>query len=99
MTKTNCPLFHKNSTKDKLPLKTPQLKIGNSIIKKKSSAKFLGVMLDKNISWKDHINTIEKKTAKNIALLCRAKPYLDETFLKTIYFSYIDSYQNHCLKC
>ena len=59
VTKTNYIFFHKNSTKDKLPLKMPELKIGNSIIKRKSSVKFLGVMLDENMSWKDHIKTIE----------------------------------------
>ena len=47
----------------------PELKIGKSIIKKKSSVKLLGVMLDKNISEKDHIKTIEKKLAENIGLL------------------------------
>ena len=60
VTKTNYTLFHKNSTKDKLSLKMHKLKIGNSIIKRKSSVKFLGVMLDENISWKDQIKTIEK---------------------------------------
>ena len=95
VTKTNYTLFHKNSTKDKLPLKMPELKIGNSIIKGKSSPKFLGVMLDENMSWKDHIKTIEKKSAKNVFLLYRAKPYLDETSLKTIYFSYINSDLNY----
>ena len=57
-----------------LPLKMPELKIGNSIIKRKSSVKFLGVMLDVNISWKDHIKTMEKKLAKNIDLLYRSLP-------------------------
>ena len=37
VTETNHTLFHKNSTKDKLPLKMLELKIGNSIIKRKSS--------------------------------------------------------------
>ena len=37
------------------------LKIGNTIIIRKSSFKFLGVMLNENISWKDHIKVIEKK--------------------------------------
>ena len=60
VTKTNYTLFHNNSTKDKLSLKMHELKIGNSIIKRKSSVKFLGVMLDENISRKDHIKTIEK---------------------------------------
>ena len=69
VTKTNYTLFHKNFTKDKLPLKIPEFKIGNSIIKRKSSVKFQGVMLDENISWKDDIKTIGKKLAKNIDLL------------------------------
>ena len=69
MTKTYYTLFHKNSPEDTLPLKMPELKIGKSIIKKKASVKLLGVMLDKNISEKDHIKTIEKKLAENIGLL------------------------------
>ena len=95
LTKTNYTLFHKDSTKDKLPLKMSELKISNSITKRKSSVKFLGVMLDENISWKDHIETTGKKLVKNIGLLYRTKPYLDETPLKTIYFSYIHSYLNY----
>ena len=93
--KTNYTLFHKNSIKDKLPLKMPALKIGNQIIEKTSSIKFLGVMLDENITWKNHIKTVENKLAKNIGLLYRAKQFLNETSLKTIYFSYIHSYLNY----
>ena len=54
-------LFHKNVTTGKLPLEMPELKLDISILNRKSSVKFLGVMLDENISWKDHIKTIEKK--------------------------------------
>ena len=42
----------------------PELKIGKGIIKRKSLVKFLRVMLDENISWKDHIKTIEKKISQ-----------------------------------
>ena len=93
--KTNYTLFHKNSIKDKIPLKMPTLKIGSKIIKKTSFIKFLGVMLDENISWKNHIKTVENKLAKNIGLLYRAKQFLDEKSLKTIYFSYIHSFLNY----
>ena len=73
----------------------PELKIGNSTIKRNFSVKFLGVMWGENILWKDHIKTIEKKLAKSICLLHRAKPYLDEASLKTIYLSYIHSCLNY----
>ena len=50
VTKTNSTLLHEISTKDKIPLKMLESKIENSIIKRKSSVKFLEVMLDENIS-------------------------------------------------
>ena len=52
-------------------------------------------MLDENSSWKDHIKTVENKLAKYFAWLYRAKQFLDETSLKSIYLSYIHSYMNH----
>ena len=32
--------------------------------KRKSSIKFLSLMLDEHISWTDHVRTVENKTAK-----------------------------------
>ena len=52
--KTIYTLFHKNSTKDDLPLKLPDLKIVNSVLKRQASIKYLAVMLDEKISWKEH---------------------------------------------
>ena len=93
--KRNYTLFHKCSLKDKMPLKLPELKIGNNIIEKATSIKFLGVMIDENISWRDHIKTVENKLSKNIGLLYQAKQFLDENSLKTLYFSYMHSYLNY----
>ena len=76
--KANYTLFHKNFTKNKLPLERPELKIGNSIIKRKSSVKFLRVMLDENMSLKHHIKTFEKKTFPKILVYYIApKQYLE----------------------
>ena len=93
--KVNYTLFCKRSTKDDLPLKLPGLKIVNSVLKGQTSIKFLGVMLDGNISWKEHIKTVENKLSKNIGLLYKAKQLLDNESLKSIYFSYIHSYLNY----
>ena len=59
--KTNHTLFHKNSTKDDLPLKLPDLKTVNNVLKRQTFITFLGVILDENISWKEHIITVENK--------------------------------------
>ena len=52
-------------------------------------------MLDEHLSWKDHIKIVENKLAKNIGLLYRVNQYLNESSLKTVYFSYIHSYLNY----
>ena len=62
--KTKYTFFHKKSNKDDLPLKLPVLKIGNNQVQRKKAIKFLGVMLDENLDWQEHIRTIEKKWQK-----------------------------------
>ena len=85
----------KNSVKDNLPLKLPDLHISNKSIERKSSIKFLGEMLDEHIAWNEHIHAKEKKLAKNIGLIYRARQFLDKESLKTLYFSCIHSYLNY----
>ena len=82
-------LFHKPSRKDDLPLLLPRLLIKKHKVERVKSIKFLGVLLDENLSWKDHIKYIENKVAKNIGLLYRAKLFLDKNSLLTLYYSYI----------
>ena len=57
--------------------------------------KFLGVLSDDNLSWKEHIKYLEDKIAKNIGLMCRAKPFLNKESLLALYYSYIHSYLNY----
>ena len=45
--KTKCTFVHKNSIKGDIPLKLPELKIGNREINRKNSMKILGLLLDK----------------------------------------------------
>ena len=80
--KTKYTFFHKNSVKDNIPLKLPDLHISNKSIERKSSIKFLGVMLDEHIAWNYHIHAIEKKLVKNIDVLYRLKSFLIRNHLK-----------------
>ena len=52
-------------------------------------------MLDENISWKEHIKTVENRLSKNIGLLSKSKQLVHIEYLKSIYFSYIYSYLNY----
>ena len=73
----------------------PKLFINNQVIKRQSSIKFLGILLDENLSLKEHLKLTENKIAKNIGLIYKAKPYLNKDSLLALYFSYIHSYINY----
>ena len=92
VTKTKYSFFHKPSKKDNILLVLPKLSICNNEIKRSESIKFLGVFLDENLTWKDHIRYLENKIAKNIGLLFRSKPYLTKKCLLSLYYSYIHTY-------
>ena len=69
--------------------------VGSNNIERTSSIKFMGVMLDEHISWIYHIRTVEKKIAKNIGLLYGVIQFLNENYLKTVYFLFILFYLNY----
>ena len=57
--------------------------------------KFLGVLVDENITWVDHITTAENKLSKNVGLLYKAKNYLNKKPIINLYYSIRDSYLNY----
>ena len=87
---------HKLSACDSIPLRLPTITFNSIEIKRGSSAKFLGVIIDENITWNKHIELVENKISKNIGILYRASHYLDKKSLKSIYFSFIHNYVNYC---
>ena len=64
--KTKYTFFHKFRQKDNIPLKLPTLAFNGKVIKRTTLIKFLGVLLDENLSRKNHISVVEKKVSKNI---------------------------------
>ena len=58
---------------------------------RENSVKFLGVIIDENLTWKNHIEVVENKISKNIGVLYRASHLCDFKNLK-IYFSFIHIY-------
>ena len=93
--KTRYFFFHKPSKKDNIPLQLPNLTINNHKIKREESIKFLGVLLDKNVTWKEHLKYIESKCAKNIGLLYKAKHHLNKKCLLALYHSYVNTHVNN----
>ena len=85
-------LFHKVSMCDSLPSQLPTMTFNNIEIKRENYIKFLGVIINENVTWRNHIEVVENKNSKNIGVLYRASHLLDFKNLLKIYFSLIHIY-------
>ena len=73
--KTKFTFFHKPNERDNIPLKLPNLKINQSNVQRVDSIKFLGVLLDENLTWKNHICAINKQISKSMVSYTKQNSY------------------------
>ena len=57
---------------------------------------FLGLFLDSNLNWKDHILQLSQKLAKSIGILTCAKQFLNVKTLRQLYYSFLFPYISYC---
>ena len=68
------------------------LQINNYPIERGKEVKFLGFILDENLSWKAHVNYITTKICKMIGLFIKLRNTLHTNTLRNLYFSFIYKY-------
>ena len=71
--------------------------LANTTLKRVEVTKFLGMMVDENLTWKEHVSMIAKKVSKSVGLLCKARKLLSGTDLMPLYYAYIYSYLTYAL--
>ena len=89
ISKTNFLIF--NTDRRKLSHNVT-LKLDKKAITEKQSIKYLGVIVDRHLMWKDHILTISKKISRGIGIMYRLRPYVSLDVLKSLYYSLIYSH-------
>jgi hypothetical protein len=66
-------------------------------IDQKKVAKYLGVLIDENLSWKPHINNINIKMRSGLAMMYKTKAVVSSSTLRTLYYSFIYPYLDYNL--
>ena len=61
-------------------------------IEPKSSAKYLGIILDEFLNWKTHYRILKTKLERSIGLLIKIRYFVSAKLLRTVYFAIFDSY-------
>ena len=69
-----------------------ELTVATKKIKAVKSSKFLGIFLDDELNWKEHIKALLTKLKSKIGMLYKAKNMLSEHSKRIIYFAQIQSH-------
>ena len=69
-----------------------KLCINNVQIQQVHNTKFLGVIIDDNLNWSNHISYINSKIAKGISIICRARKFFPKSALINLYYAFIFPY-------
>ena len=72
------------------------LKIYNDNIPDKISTKYLGVIFDKHLTWKDHILQLNMKLSKSLGILSKLRHNLPRYVIKTVYYAFFQPYVDYC---
>ena len=72
------------------------INIDGESISENSKTKFLGVIIDDKLCWKDHILYISGKIARGIGVILKARKYLMKDSLVTLYYSFVYPYLIYC---
>ena len=74
----------KNKDNIELPLT-----FNNTLLETVTKHKYLGVEINTNLSWKDHISSISENACKKLNILAALKTLIDRKTLTTMYTSFI----------
>lgn len=58
--------------------------------------KFLGVIIDSKLNWKDHFSFVCQKIGRGIGVLIKARRLLHRDTLKNLYYSFVYPYLIYC---
>ena len=72
--------------------------INGSHINRVYFTKFLGVIIDSKLTWKNHITKIRTKISKAIGIICKSRKLFNQEILVTLYYSFVYPYFIYCIE-
>jgi len=65
-----------------------KISLAGNVVKQFSSCKYLGVYIDQDMKWTEHIDYVYKKLTKYIGIFYKLRCKLPSACLRNIYFAY-----------
>ena len=73
------------------------LRIGTEPIKQVDGARFLGIWVDHELKWTEHINKVKNKVGQLLGVIGRVSSILDQKSLQTLYNGIVLPHLQYCL--
>ena len=70
--------------------------VNGASVKQVKSAKSLGITLDENLTWRNHVDAITKKISSGIGALKRVRGLIDQETANKAYQGFIEPYFSYC---
>ena len=86
ISKTNFVIFHPYN---KPVRESITIKVNKKAISEVKYVKYLGILIDSNLSWKYHINNLVKKISRAIGVMYRVRPFVTKNIMMNLYYSLI----------
>ena len=68
------------------------LSINNEKLKQENYTKYLGIIIDEKLNWKQHVKQVNLKISKGIGVLYKLREFVPKSTLRTLYNSFIQSH-------
>ena len=87
--KTNFVIFH---SPQKPLYENITIKFGKQHVTKANHVKFLGLLLDENLSWKHHLSELSRKLTRTCGIFFKVRHLLPTDVLVSLYYSLFASF-------
>jgi hypothetical protein len=88
-------LVFSNQKHDNVNVDTLKLTLNGETLKEVNFAKYLGVLIDNKLSWKNQIDAIKLKLSKGVGLLAKIRHFVPHNVLRSLYFSFINPHVDY----
>lgn len=74
----------------------PQFFVGDSHVENVDRTKYLGVIIDRNLSWEEHVNNLRTKVSRAIGFLKYSRKFLPQNTLSKMYRGIVEPHFRYC---
>ena len=85
VSKSHYMIFHRR--RRKIDINNPSL--NNTVLQRVNYTKFLGVIIDDDLKWTNHIAYVKNKIAKGFGIILRARKFFNRKTLLNLYHAFI----------